>query len=359
MAVLAASCLSLAAAPVEWWDDFPGIIQVSDAAKASAAHATASLCGSADDPCWGLYAQRVCLSSFGMNLTNLHQAGLKGLAWFEGFGTCESYVAQLKRDGAGAWLLQSTNPPLTRIFSQHWGWQDFDGTGEIRWAGLPNYFDDDDFARPWTRTHARYGSPPMRYPDGRIASGYNGSPEDPRNSRVLDAGCSKDVMGRVTFEYDYNEAVNRIDRGTGRPHGPTNGLVRMDDLPAGPPDPGFTPEEWKRIKKAGYSGVVSSGKDSACPAWIDYLRASVQAALDAGVDGLWVDNFSPWDNFGGNPVSKAFGEWSVAGFSRRSGRAFPAAGAGSDGHRQRQGFRHPPVSPRTMPCVEGGSRKSE
>ena len=343
-----------------WWDDFPGIIQTSDAAKVVASHANVSLCGSADDPCWGLYAQRMCLNTFGMTLTNLHKAGIKNLSWFEGFGTCESYVAQLKRDSAGVWLLQSTNPPMTRIFSQHWSWQNFDLAGEVRWIGLPNYFDDEDFAQPWTRTHPRYGSPPMRYPDGQIATGYIGSPNDPRNSRVLDAGCSKDVMGRVTFEYEYNEVVNRLEHSSGRPHGPTNGLVRVDDLPSGPPDPGFTPDEWKRIKKAGYSGdCVSSGKDSACPVWIDYLRASVQSALDAGVDGLWVDNFSPWDSFGGNPVSKAFGDWSVSGISGILERAFRTIRSGGNGNRQRTRLRYSPLSSRTLQSLEGRTRNSK
>ena len=314
MIVFVSSSLSLAGAAVAWWDDFPGIIQTGDATKAAMSQANASLCGGADDPCWGLYAQRVCLNTFGQTIADHHKAGLKSLSWFEGFGTCESYIAQLKRDSTGAWMLQSSNSPLTRIYSQHWSWQDFDETGEIRWVGLPNYFDNDDFARPWTRTHPRYGAPPMRYPDGQIATGCNGSPTDPRNSRVLDAGCSKDVLGRVTFEYDYNETVNRLEPGSRRPHGPTNGLIRVDGLPSGPPDPGFTPKEWNRIKKAGYAGVVSAGKDSACPIWIDYLHASVQAALDAGVDGLWVDNYSPWDSFNANPVVKAFGDWSVAGF---------------------------------------------
>ena len=42
---------------VPWWDDFPTMIQVSDPRTAALAHATAALCGAADDPTWGIFGQ--------------------------------------------------------------------------------------------------------------------------------------------------------------------------------------------------------------------------------------------------------------------------------------------------------------
>ena len=36
--------------------------------------------------------------------------------------------------------------------------------------------------------------------------------------------------------------------------------------------------------------------------------------LKMELDGVWCDNYSPWDNFGYPPVQKAFGDWSVYGF---------------------------------------------
>lgn len=292
------------------------MIQVGDAQTAARTHATAALCGAADDPTWGIYGQRLRIAAAGKNAQDLRAAGLKALTWIEGFGTCGSYIAQLKRTPADSWVKDAGDPDLTRVFKNHWNWQehDSDRAGEIRWVGPHNYFDDDEFARPWTRTHPRYGCPPMTYPDGRVSGGYRGSTEDPRNSWILDAGCAKDVLGRVAFEYGYNAAVNQIQRDTLQPRGPLTGLVRVDDAPQGPPDPGFTPAEWQRLKKAGYAGLVDAGKDSACPVWIDYARASVRQALEAGIDGLWVDNYSPWDSFNAYPNQKAFGEWSVAGF---------------------------------------------
>ena len=297
-----------------WWDSFPRLISSGDADLAARVHAQAALCGGADDPTWGLFAQRSRWASFGKSIAQLHDRGLKALTWVEAFGTTGSYIAQLKRNPDGSWLKDPSNPELTRIFAHHWCWQLYDGTGEIRWIGVPNYYNQDDFARPYVLSHPRYGAPPITYPDGTVAQGFLGSPDDPRNSRIYDAACSKNVLGQVTFEYGYNAAVNRISKQTGEPVGPLTGLLCTGEAPLGPPDPGFTPEEWARLRRQRWAGEFSAGKDSACPMWADYARASVLHALDLGVDGLWVDNFSPWDSFNGNPLLKAFGEWSVAGF---------------------------------------------
>lgn len=306
-AILTTSCAwsTLAAASGQarpWWDDLPLIVQTSSAKLAQDFRASAVICGAADDPTWGTYAQRVRMVDARGRVEQIHNAGMKALSWIEAFGTAGScYVAQLKKDANGAWIKHPADPSLTRVFRNHWGWQHFDGRGYIRWIGVHNYFDDEDHARPYTCTHHRYGCRPMTYPDGSRASGYTASREDPRSSRVYDAGCAKNVLGNVTFDYRYHALVNEIDPATGRPRGPTTGLLEVNGK---------------------YSGNVSPGKDSACPIWIDYVRASVKQALDAGIDGLWCDNFSPWDSFGSQPVLKAFGEWSVAGFRQYLGEHF-------------------------------------
>jgi len=302
-------------APLAWWDDFANIVQTGDPELAARVHATACICGGADDPTWGLYGQRWSVVNAGKRIGQLHDLGIKALTWIEGFGTAGlCYIAEPRRDDRGEWLKRAGQPDLTDLFHIHWNWQDYGGEGEIRWIGAHNYFDDEDFARPYTRTHPRYGCPPMTYPDGRVAAGYLGDPSDPRTSAIYDAGCSKSVLGEVACEYDYHEPVNRTDPATGQPRGPLTGLIDTGERVGGTPDPGFTPEEWARLKRRGYSGAVSFCKDTACPVWIDYARASVRQAVDAGIDGLWVDNFSPWDSFGGQPMLRAFGEWSVAGF---------------------------------------------
>ena len=287
-----------------WWDDLPRIVQVGHAETAQRMNASCVMCGAADDPTWGLYGQRVRMNSCGDRVEQIHAAGMKAITWFEAFGTAGSiYAAQLKRNPNGDWIKSPTDPTLTRVFLNHWAWQLFDGSGELRWIGAHNYFNDEDFARPYTRTHPRYGCPPMTYPDGTVATGYHGPASDPRNSRIYDAGCSKDVFGNVTFTHQFNAKVNEIDPATGKARGPTGGLLEF---------------------RGKYASLVSPGKDSACPAWIDYARASVRQALDAGIDGLWCDNFSPWDSFSARPLAKAFGEWSVATFRDHLRKEFTA-----------------------------------
>jgi hypothetical protein len=286
-----------------WWDDFPTIVQTGDAAQAERGSAVASLCGAADDPCWGIFAQKVRQVSFPGRVDALHKTGLRALTWIEGFGTAEAYIVQVKRDAHGAWLRYPDAPDLTRIWCNAWGWKSFDGTGEVRWVGIHNYFDPEDFVQPYTREHPRYGCPAMTYPDGRTASGYQQGPEAPWTHRVYAAGGAKNVLGRVHFE---NAELNAT-AGT-----------EPEAMLAAVPDPGYTPEQWAQLRaerlRTRKTLQVSVGKDSACPVWIDYAQASIRQALDLGVDGLWVDNFSPWDSFNANPVDKAFGEWSVAGF---------------------------------------------
>lgn len=297
-----------------WWDDFLTIIQVDDAKRARESQASAVLAGVADDPTWGLFQQRERMVHGVKTVQELHAQDQKVMVWFEGFGTTQTNIAQVKKNPDGSWIKHPLDDSLPRIFNSFWSWQNYDGTGEIRWIGSQNYFDNDDLVEPWTRLHPLYGCPKMIYPDGTVAEGYFENSSDPRKSKVWDAGCSKTVLGDVSFEYSYHDKVNQIDPETKKLVGPLDGLLEIHEEYLGPPDPGYTPEEWKKLKSSQYAGLVSAGKDTACPIWFDYLRASLKDALTADVDGLWVDNYSPWDNFCSHPNIKAFGEWSVASF---------------------------------------------
>ena len=310
---VAIGCLAMAVSAVQaspWWDQWPTFVQTSDVAKAKGSGANTVLAGVADDCGWGIWGQRLRTLEQGKPRADaLHAAGLRVLSWFEGFGTPTCYVVQLKRDAAGAWI-KADGTDVTRAFLNQWGWSHFDGTGEVRWVGLQNYFEDDDFARPYTRLHPRYGCPPATYPDGRPAVGYDGSPLDPRRARCFDATCSKNVLGQ-TFGADRDKPlITDVLRGE-RPA--PAGDER--NAPTIVPDPGFTPEQWaEKTRKTGALTHIGAEKDSACPIWLDYARAEVRLALDCGVDGLWIDNFSPWDSLNASPLHHAFGDWSVARF---------------------------------------------
>ncbi len=309
-----------------WWDSFPRIIQ-DPLDQVVSHHGNIWMGGGGSDPFMGIYLQRRgTIYSQNQFIKPAKEKGIARIVWYEGFGTAHSYISQFKKGPDGKWIGGTSDPTWIRIFAAHANWQNFDGSGLIRWVGISNHFEDDPLIRPWTRSHSKYGCGPMRYPDGRIATGFIGQDSkdwdylfgpdvDPRTSRIFDAGCSKDVFGNVFFEYGYNTQVNRIDPKTRKPAGPLTGLVAVKDAPIGTPDPGFTYEEWKKAKSAGYAGDIMSGKDIACPIWIEYLDGSIRHALDeAQIDGLWVDNFSAWDNFNSRPIQRAFGEWTVAGF---------------------------------------------
>jgi len=66
--------------------------------------------------------------------------------------------------------------------------------------------------------------------------------------------------------------------------------------------------------------------------------ASAMQAADHGVDSVFTDNFSPWDSFGFDPVKKAFGDWSVAGFREFLARHFSAGQLAAMGVTEVKGF---------------------
>lgn len=133
----------------------------------------------------------------------------------------------------------------------------------------------------------------MTYPDGTPATGYFGNDStDPRKSRVFDAGAAKDILGNVRVSsYGYRDDVAGDSRRS-------QGLLACN------------------VDGQNHLvGHISIAKDTACPMWIDQQRSSVlRSVAEGGIDGIWADNFSSWDNFGWEPVKNAFGEWSVAKF---------------------------------------------
>ncbi|AQQ72236.1 hypothetical protein SMSP2_02617 [Limihaloglobus sulfuriphilus] len=270
---------------IKWWDKLLRIAQTSDANEAEALNAEVAFNGFVNDPTWGLYGQK--LSERLWNKTQADQAGLKSITYFETFGECATYIAELDP--------VSTSPDYNTVSRNHWSWQLYSGN-EIVWVGVHNWFDDEEFARPWTRTHPVYGGSPMTYPDGTAAAGYLGDSSDPRNSRVYDAGCSKDILGRVFVNYEYNSLSQAAQ----------NGQL-------------YVPSD-----RGDYAGHLRQGKDTACPAWIDYAYASALHATGLGLHGMWTDNYGPWDNFNSKPVQHAFGEWSVALFRNHLSDNFTA-----------------------------------
>ncbi|MFV1996036.1 MAG: hypothetical protein ACC661_11430, partial [Verrucomicrobiales bacterium] len=273
---------SASAAP--WWDDFPRMVGAADVATVSNYNGSFAMNGNGQDPSWGTFFQADGIQGNASNIAAFQNAGLKQIGYFETYGQSYCLVSEL-----GAW--DETN--LTPILRHYWSWVNYGG-GTIRWLGAVNFFDDQDFARPYTRAHPRYGGPAMTYPDGSAATGYNGPDTDPRNSLVYDASCSKNILGEIEIDqYGYTA-------------GPNNGLVYVAETDD-------------------YAGLIFFKKDSACPLWEDYTYASTLQAADAGIDGMWTDNYGPWDSLGFAPVKTAFGEWSVARFRDHLANSFDSS----------------------------------
>jgi len=265
---LAVLLAGVAASASPWWEDFPRMVDSTSVSTVSNHHGSFAMTGNGNDPAWGTFFQADQIRLRSGNIAAFQAAGLKQIYYTETYGQSVALVAEL-----GAW--NETDP--TPVLHHFWNWQNYGG-GTIRWLGAKNFFDNEDFARPYTRTHPRYGGIAMAYPDGTEAAGYAGADTDPRNSRVYDAACAKDLLGALSIDYAYPAAGS-----------PTNGLVDG-------------------------AGHMSLGKDAACPLWTNYTHASTLLAADAGVDGMWTDNYGPWDSLGYQPVKHAFGDWSVARF---------------------------------------------
>ena len=276
---------SIAPSSTPWWDDYACMTH-SGLEDCKRINANVGVTGSQFDPSWGIYGQR--LNEDPAGIQKMHEGGCKVLAYFETFGTATAYIIELAERG---------NLDFTPARAIHWGWNIYGG-GPIRWVGPQNYFDCEDFAGVYTRKHPRYGGPAMTYPDGTVATGYfDNETTNPLKSRVIDAGSAKNIFGVSMTDTHCLAAVNEIDPKTGKPKGPLTGLLKVDEG-----------------GKEQYCGHFDFGKDSACPMWIDLQRASILYAADKGLDGIWTDNFSPWDSFCYWPLRKSFGDWSVAGF---------------------------------------------
>jgi len=272
-------CATFLASP--WWEDFPRIVETPRLDRAQAHHGSVGMCAAHTDPGWGLYGQ--VIGYHGERARAFQEGGLKIISYAETYGTTYCYIAELAPETPDA--------DHRTLLCSHWNWPKYGG-GEIAWVGLHNWFDDEAFARPYTRTHPRYGGPAMTYPDGTPATGYRGPATDPRNSRVYDACAAKDILGRFALEYRFHPEMPPTGEGE-TPKVPLAGL-----LPVG----------------GRHAGLVLFCKDSACPLFTDYARASTLMAADHGSDGIWSDNYSAWDSFGLRPVQNAFGDWSVARF---------------------------------------------
>ena len=272
-----------------WWDDYPLIIETGSIPLVTDLNANCGFNTEFADASWGMYVQQTIGN--GVTSKNMHRAGHKFITYYETFGDTGSFIIEL-----GALNAEGYNE-VPRFF---WNWSLIDTLGgPFRWVGPQNYFDAEDFCGPYTRLHPVYGAGgrAMTYPDGSPATGYvDNDRSDPRKSRMIDAASSRDILGNYTIAYTlFDQATEAALAANPRRSG---GLLKVN------------------VNGTDHLvGHISIGKDTACPMWIDLVRSSILFGADKGkIDGIWTDNFSPWDNFGYPPIKVAFGKWSVARF---------------------------------------------
>jgi len=171
----------------------------------------------------------------------------------------------------------------------------------------------EDFTRPAFTLEAS-GVPGPRYPDGRSAIGRIPGRPIPLDAELWDACAAKDLNGALRPIFAPAIGVKPGDRTR---DAITDGLYAAvsgrDDI------------EGARLPDGtiAYCGAISVHKDLSAPLWRDYARASARTIARAGLDGVWCDNWSPWDNFGYPPILHAFGEWSLHRFREYLARGAP------------------------------------
>jgi len=281
-----------------WWCRFPTFTQ-GDFKLLRDARARMDIFSMASDPTWGPLGQRLTEIEDRSGFDSLRKAGARVITYIEGFGDCMIYVAALNRLKNGGFERNSADPQLPLLLRTAWNWNapTLPKGNEIRWVGIHNTVNDEDFILPYLSAK-RLGLPAPRYPDGRSAAGWLSGKRYPLNAMIYDACGSKDVNG--VLRPQFSPCINAVS---------TDGLY-----PADPKTDDVDGYSTNIGAGTVYCGIISVHKDLSAPFWREYAKESLREIVKARVDGVWCDNYSPWDNFGYPPVEKAFGEWSVHRF---------------------------------------------
>ena len=309
---------------VPWWHRYPiyvGDVRPGgyDSAAVGELNATMVSGNYGADPTWGPFGQAVSFLQAERRFKDTHSMGVHWITWTEAFGECMLYAAALEQNKAGDFRGRVGNPEIAVLTRQAWNWESDrarPGTA-LRWVGLHNTVNDEDFVVP-RFSRERLGFPIPCYPDGSRAIGALKEGRYPLNSRVYDAVCIKDINGHTTVELELlPKRANRIDPKTGKPEGSTEGLYRatIDRNRA-------RYFRGHKIDDDIFAAVLHVGKDPAAPFWSSYVRAMAGNLIRHGVDGLWCDNYSSFNNLGMPPIRNGFGKWSEHRFRREMPRWF-------------------------------------
>lgn len=273
---------------------------------------------------WGLYTQRLSYEEYANKQAEIQQRGQRLLGYMEGSGTVGSYVEaypstpdgnytqmfpanpdkglpSAKSGGSNVWSLfyHKNNNNLAAL--QALPYRTFTGVHSDINSELivqPNY----------TAAATGLDAAVIAYPDGSSAEGYLDATDNlpyPLNAKLYDAVCSKGQDGNlwVSLEQEFaGEPQTDVQREL------VKGFVKATvGSPLLPEKGGAQPGD------VFYYGMTSLAKDTAAPFWQTYNDISLANMVNFGLDGLWVDNYSMFDNFSG--TNNRFGDWSEALFN--------------------------------------------
>ncbi|HSV73431.1 MAG TPA: hypothetical protein VLH79_06705 [Chthonomonadales bacterium] len=298
-----------------WWMCGPTFIQTEDPRLFVTSGAVMVIHGFGADPTWGPFGQQLRFVEAREAFDAIRAAGGRVITYFEGFGDSMAYAAAFERRADGAFTEVAGHPGLARVVRNHWNWTSADTPlgNAVRWVGIHNVTNREDFVAPVAR-RLRWTLPAPRYPDGTAATGWVPGRPYPLNARVYDACGSKNLNGDLDPHFERVAGMGPEDIRPDRAEGLLTARPGVDDVAAAPGAP----------DRPVLCGVANIHKDLSAPFWLEAARWSVREMARRGLDGIWCDNFSPWDNFGYPPVRRAFGDWSIHRFAHEYLPSLPA-----------------------------------
>jgi hypothetical protein len=90
-----------------------------------------------------------------------------------------------------------------------------------------------------------------------------------------------------------------------------------------------TAERFQKVRNEGIRWITWMEAFGDCmlyaaPFWTDYARVMARQLIDRGVNGLWSDNYSSFNNLGMPPIRNGFGRWSEHRFRKKLPEWFTA-----------------------------------
>lgn len=302
----------------EWYYDYPTMAE-GDLVYSTNASSTRQNFGS--DFGWGMYTQRLGFEETRNSLSLAEQNNKRACGYMEGSGTVGNYVLAFGSEPDETYSkfypedtvhsLDTAKIPDANVWGLFYykdNYEALSGMPFRRYTGIHAEINSQDFVQPdYSAQNTGIDSGYAVYPDGSSAQGYLEANDDlpyPMNAKIYDAVCSKNIDGGLWSELDHKflgEPQTEADKAL------VEGFSKTQVGSAIAPFWNYG--QWGSL----YFGSFSLAKDVAAPFWKEYNRISLENVMKFGLDGLWVDNYSLWDNF--SSYANMFGDWSEYRFN--------------------------------------------